>query len=43
MLFEFREQFMIGVFLIELNQCDKTRSMGKFFISVGNLIIKLHI
>ena len=38
-VFEFREQFMAGAFLIKLTQFEKTGSIDKIFISLGNLII----
>ena len=39
-LFEFHEQLMIGAFLINLTQFEKTGSMSKTFILLRNLIIK---
>ena len=39
-LVEFREQFMAGAFLIKLTEFEKTGSIDKIFISLGNLIIK---
>ena len=41
-LFEFQEQFMVDTFLLKLTQFEKTGSMDKTFISLGNLIINLH-
>ena len=41
-LFEFVEQFMIDFCLLNLTQTDKTGSIGKTFISLGNLIINYH-
>ena len=38
-LFEFVEQFLMHTFLFKLTQFGKTGSMGKTFISLGNLII----
>ena len=38
-LFEFVEQFMMNIFLLKLTQFEKTGSIGKPFISLGNLII----
>ena len=38
-LFEFAEQFMMDTCLLKLNQYEKTGSIGKTFISLGNLII----
>ena len=32
--FEFQEQFVIGAFLIKLTQFEKTRSIGKLFVSL---------
>ena len=40
-LFEFLEQFMIENF-IKLTQFEKTGSIDKNFVSLGNLIIKFH-
>ena len=42
-LVEFVDQFMIDTFFIKLNQFEKTGSMGKTFISLGNLIINFHV
>ena len=42
-LFEFVEQFMMDTFFIKLTQFEKTGSIRTTFISLGNLIIKLHI
>ena len=39
-LFEIAEQFMADTFLLKLTQFEKTASIGKTFISLGNLIIK---
>ena len=41
-LLEFQEQFMIDIWLIKITQFTKTGSIGKSFISLGNLIIKFH-
>ena len=41
-LFEIVEQFMMGTFLLKLTQFEKTRSIRKTFISLGNLIINFH-
>ena len=42
MKFEFQEQFMLDTFLINLTQFEKTGSLGKSFISLGNLTKKFH-
>ena len=39
-LFEFLEQFIMKSFLIKLTQFEKTGSICKILISLGNLIIK---
>ena len=39
-LFEFLELFIIGFFLIKLTQFEKTGSISKIFISLGNLNIR---
>ena len=41
-IFEFLEQFMIGAFLIILTQLEKTVSIGKIFIPLGNVKNKFH-
>ena len=41
-LFEFEEKFFMDFFLLKLTQFEKTRSTGKTFISLGNLVIKIH-
>ena len=41
-LFEINEQFMTGDFLIEINQFEKTGSIGKNYISLRKLMIKFH-
>ena len=41
--FEFVEQFMMDIFMLKLTQFEKTGSIGKTFISLGNLIINVHI
>ena len=41
-LFELVEQFMIDTFLITLAQYEKIGSIGRNFISLGNLIINFH-
>ena len=41
-LFEFVEQFMMDIFLLKLTQFEKTGSIGKTIISLGNLIIIFH-
>ena len=38
-LFKFVEQFIMDTFLLKLTQFEKTVSIGKTFISLGNLII----
>ena len=38
-LFEFVKKFMMDTFLLKLTQIEKTGSVGKIFISLGNLII----
>ena len=42
-LFEFRKQNVIDNFSINLTQLDKTGSTILLFISLGNLIIKIHV
>ena len=42
-LFEFLEQLMIVTFLITQAQLEKTGSIGRVFIPLGNLKIKFHI
>ena len=39
-LFEFVEKFTKEMFLLKLTQLEKTGSIGKIFISLGNLIKK---
>ena len=39
-LIEFQEQFLNDIFLIKLIKFEKTGSIGKCFISLGNLIMK---
>ena len=41
-LFEVAEQFMMDTFMLKLTQFEKTGSIGKTFISLGNLIINFH-
>ena len=41
-LFEVHEQLMIDTFLIKSIQLEKTESIGKFLIPLGNLKIKFH-
>ena len=41
-LFEFVEQFIMNTFLIKLTQFEKTGSIGKTSISLGNLITNFH-
>ena len=41
-LFEFVQQFMMDTVLIKLTKFQKTGSIGKTFISLGNLIINFH-
>ena len=41
-LFEFSKQFIMVNFLLQLTQLEKTGSIGKTFISPGNLIINFH-
>ena len=41
-LFEFVEQFISDNFLLRLTGFEKTGSIGKTFISLGNLIINFH-
>ena len=41
-LFEFVEQFMMDTFMIKITQFEKTGSIGKTFISLGNLMISFH-
>ena len=38
----FVKQFMMDTFMLKLTQFEKTGSIGKTFISLGNLIIKFH-
>ena len=38
----FVKQFMMDTFLLKLTQFEKTGSIGKTFISLGNLIIKFY-
>ena len=41
--FQFYEQFMMDAFyLVKITQGEKTRSIGKVFISLRNLIISFH-
>ena len=40
-LFEFVEKFIMEIFLLKLTQFEKTGSIGKTFISLGNLIKNL--
>ena len=42
-LFAFLEQFMIDLCMIKLTQLEKTGSIVKFFISVGNSIMKIQL
>ena len=39
---EFVEQFMMNTFMLKLTQFEKTGSIGKTSISLGNLIINFH-
>ena len=41
-LFKFVKQFMMDTFLLKLTQFEKTGSIRKTFISLGNLIINFH-
>ena len=41
-LFEFHGQFMIDHYVIKLTQFEKTGSIDKFLLQLGNLIIKFH-
>ena len=41
-LFEFVVQLMMDTFLLNLTKFEKTGSMGKTIISLGNLIINFH-
>ena len=41
-LFGFVEKFMMDTFLFNLTQFEKTGSIGKTSISLGNLIINFH-
>ena len=41
-LFEIVEQFMMDTFLLKLPQFEKTGSIRKIFISLGNLLINFH-
>ena len=41
-LFEFVEHFMMEIFLLKLDQFEKTGSICKTFSRVGNLIIHFH-
>ena len=41
-VFEFVEQFMMDTFLLKITQFEKTGSIVKTFISLGNLIINFH-
>ena len=41
-LFEVVDHFMMDSFLLKLTQFEKTRSLVKTFISLGNLIKKFH-
>ena len=42
-LFKFLEQFLIDTFLLKVTQYEKTGSISKLFISLGDLIIKFHL
>ena len=39
---EFLDQFMIATFLIKLTEFEKTGSIGKFLIPLGNSKTKFH-
>ena len=41
-LFELVEQFMMNTLLLKLTQFEKTGSVHRIFISLGNLIINFH-
>ena len=41
-LFELVEQFMMDTFLLKITQFENTGSIGKTYISLGNLIINFH-
>ena len=41
-LFKFLEPFLIDTFLLKVTQFEKTGSISKLFISLGDLIIKFH-
>ena len=38
-LLEIVEQLMMDTFMLKLTQIEKTESIGKTFISLGNLIV----
>ena len=42
-LFQFAENFMLDTILLKLTQFEKTGSIDKTFISLGNLIINFHL
>ena len=41
-LFEFVEKFMMIIFLLKFTQFEIIGTIGKTFISLGNLIINFH-
>ena len=41
-LFKVLKQFVIATLMIKLTQFEKTGSLGKFIISLGNQKIKFH-
>ena len=41
-LYEFQEQFLMGIFLMKLTQFEKTRTLGSVFVLLENLEIKFH-
>ena len=41
-LFEFVEKFMMDTSLLKLTQFEKTGSIAKSYISLGNLMINFH-
>ena len=40
--FEFVKPFVMNTFMLKLTQFEKTGSIGKTFISLGNLIINFY-